>query len=89
MSVFAEWLKEGARVRLLEYRKPIDELKITKFGDGEMEAESQKLCPGSKTEFLFVPRYEGWKVMTYGLGGERGYAQVSPTYAFEPIEETS
>ena len=87
--MFAEWLKEGAIVRLLEYRRPIDELKITRFSSGKMEAESQKLHPGLKTEFIFVPRYEGWKVMTEGLGGERGYAQLSPTYALELIKESS
>ena len=87
--MFAEWLVEGARVRLLEYRTPVDELKITRFDSGEMEAESEQLHPGLKTEFLFVPRYEGWKVVTEGLGGERGYAQSSPTYALEPIEEPS
>lgn len=85
--MFAEWLKEGAKVRLLEYSTPIDELRITRFGLGKMEAESLELYPGQKTEFLFVRGK--WKVMTEGLGGERGYAQASPDYRLELIEEAT
>lgn len=89
-------LEVGQKVAMLENGKVIDRGILRRVGTGgspekpEIEVESQKLAPGTKTEFAFFHDRDesksGWRMLFEDpMAGGRCFSQRAPLYVFKPV----
>jgi hypothetical protein len=81
-------LQKGNRVALYEFATKIDEVEVVDSSSREVKVKSLEFRPGKITEFVLDGHSEGtptWRPLSVGLGGERIFNQLSPTYIFDEI----
>lgn len=74
---------EGSEIYILEHGKRIDRARVMSNNISEITIESMELHPGIQSQFVHIVEYGGWKLLFYGLGGERCFSQRGRVYQLE------
>ncbi len=73
------------RVEIQEGSIVIDSAQVEAVGDHVITLVSEELQPGIRTQMVYLPGLEVWKVLFEGLGGERCINPRGKSYSIHLI----
>jgi hypothetical protein len=74
----------GNRVEIVELGEVIDTAIVVADNRATITLRSERLHPGSTTEFAFEPTLRVWRMLFEGMGGERCIKPNGPMYDIRP-----